>query len=80
VRVEMSSAGKSLKSQMRLADKLGAPYVLILGDEELAAGALTVRDMAAKRDVRRAIDLGSSGAALRQALVQIAHQPLEQRA
>ena len=79
VRVEMTSGGKSLKSQMRLADKLGAPYVLIIGEDELAARALTVRDMAAKRDFARAIELSSSGTTLREALTQLAHQSLEQR-
>lgn len=80
VRVEMTSGGKSLKSQMRLADKVGAPYVLILGEDELAARALTVRDMAAKRDSPRAVDLTLSGSALREALAQLAHQTLERSA
>jgi len=75
LRVEMSSGGKSLKSQMRLADKLGARYVLILGEDELAARALTVRDMAAKRDFPRALSLSIAGEALRAALGQLG-QPL----
>ncbi len=42
-----SSRGeRSLKSQMRHADKLGARYVVILGEDELAGGRVTVRDMA----------------------------------
>jgi len=72
VRVDMA-AGKSLKSQMRLADKIGAPYVVILGEDELAAQALTVRDMMAKRDFARAVDLSSSAAQLRAALAQLPH-------
>jgi histidyl-tRNA synthetase len=80
VRVEMTSAGKSLKSQMRLADKTGAPYVLILGEDELASRTLTVRDMAAKRDFPRAVDLALPGRALRAALAQLAHPPLEHSA
>ncbi len=39
--------GRSLKSQMKRADRLKAPVVFILGDDELAAGELTVRRMAA---------------------------------
>ena len=39
---------RSLKSQMRLADKLKAKFVIIMGDEELKSGALVVRDMATK--------------------------------
>jgi len=80
LRVEMTSGGKSLKSQMRLADKMGVPYVLILGEDELTVQALTVRDMAAKRDYARAIELSASAAALREALAHLADQSVEQRA
>jgi histidyl-tRNA synthetase len=71
VRVEVAATGKSLKSQMRLADKVGAPFVLILGEDELAVRALTVRDMVAKRDLPRAVDMGASGAELREALAHL---------
>lgn len=45
LRVGMDHEGKSLKSQMKQADKAGAPMVLIVGDNELAAGKGTLRDM-----------------------------------
>lgn len=80
MRVEMASGGKSLKSQMRLADKVGSPYVLILGEDELAAQVLTVRDMVAKRDFPRVVALSSSATALRQALVQLTSAAVEQHA
>ncbi|MFZ5907407.1 MAG: histidine--tRNA ligase [Nitrospirota bacterium] len=35
---EIGYTGNSLKSQMRRADRLSAEYVLIIGDEEIAAG------------------------------------------
>jgi len=79
MRVEMARGGRSLKSQMRLADRVGSPYVLILGEEELAARSLTVRDMVAKRDFPRAIEMSSSANALRQALLQCA-QPVGSKA
>ena len=41
----MDYEGRSMKSQMKRADKLGARYVAILGEDELAKGAWTVRDM-----------------------------------
>ncbi|MCD6086348.1 MAG: histidine--tRNA ligase [Candidatus Hydrothermae bacterium] len=44
-RAEISHEKKSLKSQMKLADRLGARYALIIGDEELARGVVKVRDM-----------------------------------
>jgi histidyl-tRNA synthetase len=45
LRVLMDNEGRGLKSQMKRADKLGARYVAILGPDERAAGAWTVRDM-----------------------------------
>ena len=44
--VLMDHEGRGLKSQMKRADKLRARYVALLGDDELAKGAWTVRDMA----------------------------------
>jgi histidyl-tRNA synthetase len=45
--------GRSFKSRMKQADKLGARFVAILGEEEMARGVWTVRDMArsAQQDV-----------------------------
>ena len=40
VRVLMDHEGRGLKSQMKRADKLGARLVAIMGEDELAAGAL----------------------------------------
>jgi histidyl-tRNA synthetase len=45
--VEMDYESKSLKAQMRRADKLGATHVLILGEDELAKGVAVIRDMGA---------------------------------
>jgi len=42
---EMDYAGRSLKAQMRRANKLAARYVLILGDNELERGEAELRDM-----------------------------------
>jgi histidyl-tRNA synthetase len=45
IRAEMEYSGKSLKAQLRRADKLQARHVLILGDEELARGVAPLRNM-----------------------------------
>jgi histidyl-tRNA synthetase len=45
VRVLMDHEGRGLKSQMKRADKLGARYVAIMGEDELAEDVWTVRDM-----------------------------------
>jgi len=47
-RAEIDYEGKSLKSQMRRADKLKARYVLILGEEELKRGKAVLRNMESK--------------------------------
>ena len=39
---------KSLKAQMREADKLGAKLVLIIGDDEISKGEAMLRDMVTK--------------------------------
>jgi histidyl-tRNA synthetase len=44
-RVLMDLDGRGLKSQMKKADKLGARFVAILGEAELAKGVWAVRDM-----------------------------------
>ncbi len=41
----MEYEGRSIKSQMKRADRLGAALALILGDDELAAGQVTVKHM-----------------------------------
>lgn len=48
IRTETDYDRGSLKSQMRKADRLGARYTVILGDDELAKDAAAVRDMATK--------------------------------
>ncbi len=45
VSVEMDYGNKSLKSQMKRADKLGAGFTFILGEEELEKGVVKVRNM-----------------------------------
>ena len=49
--VEMEGEERSLKSQMRRADKLRATSVLILGEDELNNGRAVVRDMARQHQV-----------------------------
>jgi histidyl-tRNA synthetase len=46
IRVEMDYEGKSLKSQMRRADKLGARYCVVIGDNEVSSGHASFKKMA----------------------------------
>ena len=44
-------SARSLKARMRQAQKLGSPCVIIVGEDELAAGTLTLRDMTSGEQV-----------------------------
>jgi histidyl-tRNA synthetase len=46
VRVMLDAEGRSVKARMKLADRLGARRVALLGEDELKKGVWTVRDMA----------------------------------
>jgi histidyl-tRNA synthetase len=74
-RVELESGSRGLKAQMRRADKLGARYVLILGENELIAGKGTVRDMQSKSDRPMAIDLTLPAPAMIEAIRNVSSQP-----
>ena len=56
IRAELDYEGKSLKSQMRRADKLKARYVLILGEDELKRGKAALRNMETKSQEEISID------------------------
>ena len=46
IRTEADYQGRSLKSQFKQADKLGARLMLVIGGDELARGVVKLRDMA----------------------------------
>ena len=45
VKTQLYTEAKKFKAKMSYADKLGIPYVLFLGDDEAAAGVVSVKDM-----------------------------------
>ncbi len=53
---EMDLGGKSLKSQMKQANRLGAKYVLILGDREIEENTATLRNMETKEQTPMGLD------------------------
>lgn len=55
IQAEMDYGGKSLKSQMKKADKLNSRYTLILGDREIETGQGELRDM--RNSTQQAIPL-----------------------
>jgi histidyl-tRNA synthetase len=46
VRFDLAYGDRGLKGAMKAADKSQAPWVLIVGDQEVADGTVVVRDMA----------------------------------
>ena len=45
LRVETDYLSKSVKAQMKTADKAGASFVVIVGDDEITRGVATIRNM-----------------------------------
>ena len=52
VRTESDCQGRSLKSQFKQADKLGARLCVVLGTDEVAAGVVTIRNMQTHEQVQ----------------------------
>ena len=51
----MDFAGRSMKAQMKQANKLGARYALILGDDEIAEGVVMLRSMSDSQQEKAAL-------------------------
>lgn len=45
VSAQTDVVGRSLKAQMKYADKIGAKYTMVLGDNEIAEGKAKIKDM-----------------------------------
>lgn len=45
LRADRGFDARSMKAQMKAADRSGAPLAVLVGDDELAAGTVTVRDL-----------------------------------
>ncbi|MDA3897856.1 MAG: histidine--tRNA ligase [Desulfobacteraceae bacterium] len=56
IRTEIDFSGKSLKALMKRANRINAANVLIVGSQEIEAGAVVLRNMATKEQVTIPID------------------------
>ena len=45
IRAEMDTRERNLKGQMKYANKLGAAYTVVIGDDEVSSGELTLKNM-----------------------------------
>ena len=46
VKAEMDTLARNIKGQFKYADRLGAQYTVVIGDNELASGTVSVKEMA----------------------------------
>ena len=53
---ESDLCGRGLKAQMKYADKIGAKYAVVLGDEELKSGSANLKNMQTGETVQVPID------------------------
>lgn len=56
IAADLDYAGRNLKGQLKHAARLGVRYVVIAGEEEMARGAVTLRDMQAARQEEVKLD------------------------
>jgi histidyl-tRNA synthetase len=59
--VELGASDRKLKAQLKIADRAGARFVIILGDAELARGRASVRDLRRRQDHADVVDLAAAG-------------------
>jgi histidyl-tRNA synthetase len=65
LRLEVEPGRKSLKSHLRRADKLGAAFALIVGDDELTRGAALLRNLRDQSQAETPLDAASIFRAVR---------------
>ena len=56
ISVETDYLDRSIKAQMKYANKINAPYVVILGEDEIASGKVKVKNMADGSEVETCVD------------------------
>ena len=61
---DMDFMGRSMKSQMKWASQAGAKFVCIIGDDEIASGAVTIKDMGT--GIQEAIPRGAAAEKIKQ--------------
>ena len=56
IRTQLYTEQKKFKDKMSYADRLGVPYVIFLGDDEIAAGVVACKDMASGEQTKLSAD------------------------
>ena len=77
IRTQLYSEDKKFKAKMSYADKIGVPFVVFIGDDELSKGVLKIKDMrsgeqtelspdAAAKPIKTAVDERNNGAVIKE--------------
>ena len=56
LRVQLYCEQRKFKQKLNYADKLGVPYVLFLGEDEIAAGMVSCKNMTTGAQVKLPVD------------------------
>ena len=56
IRTQLYTEQKKFKAKMSYADRLGVPYVIFLGDDEIAAGLVACKDMTSGEQTKLSAD------------------------
>ena len=56
IRTQLYTEQKKFKAKMNYADKIGVPYVVFLGDDEIAAGLVACKDMTSGEQTKLPFD------------------------
>jgi len=76
VSVERAYDGRSMKSQMKLADRSGAVLAILIGEQEVNAGEITVRRLKGAADEDRQFRIARAGSA--QVIMDLLQEMAEQ--
>ena len=68
IRVQLYNEKKKFKAKLTYADKLGIPYAIFLGEDEIATGKVTVKDL--RRGEQATISPAMAAEAIRNGLVE----------
>jgi histidyl-tRNA synthetase len=58
--VDMAYVERGLKTQLKHADRIGARFAALIGEKELSAGAVTIRDMTSGEQTQVSLDEATS--------------------
>ncbi|MDR1927335.1 MAG: histidine--tRNA ligase [Oscillospiraceae bacterium] len=74
--VQYDIIGRSLKAQMKYADKIGARFTVVLGEEELTSGRARLKNMSTGAE--EVLSLSEFGEAFERILLRLAQEELEE--